>query len=406
MRLISQTFAKLQDNPVQDLSYHSGMNWKITVMIKRLFDQSLTDLKDMEGDYRVFHLNYDIAQGVLFLLIAAVSISGLMGVDLILFKGRTDLIRWMVIYRSGFILLTLIIMFVMMNTQKVRVFDRLVSIWVFSTIVFLVLFNFTRPSNYLTTPFDIIVPFAIYVVSPLTVRRNFSLAFIFSVSTLYVDHFHKLDIDPVTLGTATAAQLIVHALGLITAVQIQSYRRRSFKALIEEKDAREMVAYLANIDPLTKSLTRRHFFSFAESEFMRFKRYERPMSVMVIDVDHFKNINDTYGHHAGDLALRSLSLVAMDHKRSQDTFGRLGGEEFGLLLPETSLHQARVVAERIQTMWEQSPVNLDGELIHSTVSIGVAEVSPKDTSFDDLLRRADKMLYKAKEAGRNRVVAE
>jgi diguanylate cyclase (GGDEF)-like protein len=96
----------------------------------------------------------------------------------------------------------------------------------------------------------------------------------------------------------------------------------------------------------------------------------------------------------------------MDHKRTQDMFGRLGGEEFGLLLPETNLQQAFIVGERIQSIWAQTPVNLDGELIHSTVSIGVAEVSPDDKSFDDLLRRADKMLYKAKGTGRNKVVAE
>jgi diguanylate cyclase (GGDEF)-like protein len=84
----------------------------------------------------------------------------------------------------------------------------------------------------------------------------------------------------------------------------------------------------------------------------------------------------------------------------------LGGEEFGLILPETNLEQATIVAERIQKTWEQSPVNLDGQLIHSTVSIGVAEAHPEDTSFDDVLRRADRMMYRAKESGRNRVVAE
>jgi diguanylate cyclase (GGDEF)-like protein len=223
---------------------------------------------------------------------------------------------------------------------------------------------------------------------------------------LYIDHFFKSGIDPITLQVATTAQVIVNVLGLLFALQLQTYRRKSFQAYIDEKDAKEMVAYLANIDPLTKSLTRRHFFSYAESEFMRYKRYQRPMSVMVIDADNFKRINDTYGHHGGDLALRSLSLVAMDHKRAQDVFGRLGGEEFGLLLPETNLHQALVVGERIQTMWAQTPVNLDGELFHSTVSIGVAEASPEDNSFDDLLRRADKMLYKAKNTGRNKVVGE
>jgi len=157
---------------------------------------------------------------------------------------------------------------------------------------------------------------------------------------------------------------------------------------------------------LTKSLTRRHFFSIAESEFMRFARYRRPLSVLVLDADRFKIINDTHGHHAGDIVLRSLSLVAMEQKRAQDTFGRLGGEEFGLILPETALAQAKVVADRIQTMWEQTPSNMDGMLIHSTVSIGVAEARSDDKTFDDVLRRADIMMYKAKDLGRNRVMTE
>jgi diguanylate cyclase (GGDEF)-like protein len=189
-------------------------------------------------------------------------------------------------------------------------------------------------------------------------------------------------------------------------MQIQSYRRKSFKAYIQEKDAKEMVAYLASIDPLTKSMTRRQFFNIAESEFMRFVRYQRHFSVLVLDADHFKDINDTYGHYAGDLVLRSLSLVILEQKRTQDTFGRLGGEEFGLLLPETNLQQAKIVAERVQNACAQTPSIVDGQSIFSTISIGVAEVTGQDTSFEDILRRADRLMYKAKEAGRNRVVAE
>ena len=104
--------------------------------------------------------------------------------------------------------------------------------------------------------------------------------------------------------------------------------------------------------------------------------------------------------------LRSLSLVALEQKRAQDTFGRLGGEEFGLILPETGLEQAKIVADRIQTVWARTPSNLDGVMIHSTVSIGVAEAQPEDKTFDDILRRADLMMYKAKDQGRNRVVSE
>ena len=212
--------------------------------------------------------------------------------------------------------------------------------------------------------------------------------------------------DPILLSIAVLAQTVAHVLGWISTLQTQTYRRKFFQAYIDEKDAKEMVAYLANIDPLTKSLTRRQFMNIAESEFRRFQRYRRPLSILILDADRFKRINDTYGHHAGDLALRSLSLVAMEQKRAQDTFGRLGGEEFGLLMPETTLDNAVVVAERIRHTWEASPVNLDGELIRSTMSIGAAEALSEDRSLEDILRRADRMLYKAKESGRNRVMAE
>jgi diguanylate cyclase (GGDEF)-like protein len=277
---------------------------------------------------------------------------------------------------------------VLYRTTKVRVYDRLMFGWILLTVLFRVLLYFTRPVNYLTTPFDIIFLFAIYLLSPLRIQYTIPLAAVFSIGTLYVDY---------------TTQFIAHALGWISVLQMQTYRRKSYQAFIDEKDAKEMVAYLANIDPLTKSLTRRQFLSIAESEFLRFQRYHRPFSIMILDADRFKRLNDTYGHHAGDLALRSLSLVAMEQKRAQDTFGRLGGEEFALLLPETPLDRAVVVAERIRLVWEASPVNLDGVLIRSTMSIGVAEADSTDKTLEDLLRRADRMLYKAKEAGRNRV---
>jgi diguanylate cyclase (GGDEF)-like protein len=374
-------------------------------MFKPFFSQILVDLGELEGDYRVFHLKSDISQSILSLSITSVSILGMLRLDILYFGDKASLFMYLLLYRIGFVLLTLLFMLAISKTRKVRIYDRLVFGWIASTILFLVLSNFMRPANYLTTAFDIIVPFAIYVLSPLKVFYSIALAFGFSMGTLYVDYFFKTGVDPIILSVATSAQIVVHALGLVSALQIQSYRRRSFRAYMKEKDAKEMVSYLANIDPLTKSLTRRHFFNIAESEFLRFSRYRRPLSVLVLDLDRFKNVNDTHGHHAGDLVLRSFSLVALEQKRAQDTFGRLGGEEFGLLLPETNLEQAKIVAERIQKMWEESPVNLDGSLIQSTVSIGASEANTADKSFDDLLRRADQMMYKAKERGKNQVAA-
>src|SRR5215204_1324260 len=375
-------------------------------MFRKLSSQILTDLHDLEGDYRVFNLPIDKAQGVLSLILACFGIMGMLWVDKLVYSDRSDLFQQIVVYRICYIVITVLIIFAIIRSNKVRVFDRLIFSWLAVTILCLLIINITGPASYQATAFEVIFIFAVYVLSPLKLKNNIFLMLGFSLGTLYTNYFIKVGINPVALSVATTAHVIVQVLGLGAALQVQSHRRKSFKAYIEEKDAKEMVAYLANIDPLTKSLTRRHFFNIAESEFMRFTRYRRPLAVLVIDADSFKEINDTHGHHAGDIVLRSLSLVAMEQKRGQDTFGRLGGEEFGLILPETALEQARIVADRIQTVWEQTPSNMDGMLIRSTVSIGVAEARPEDKTFDDVLRRADLMMYKAKEQGRNQVVTE
>jgi diguanylate cyclase (GGDEF)-like protein len=375
-------------------------------MLKRFLRQFLLNLGEMEGEYLAFHLKDNINQSSFYILIATVSVLIMLGTDAVIHRNRPELFLWLIVSQVGFSLVSLLTMLALRRIGKVRIYNRLMLGWMSFVILFLLLSNFTRPADFLTSSYDVILPFAIYIISPLKIFHSFALAFGFSAGTIYIDYFHKTGIDPATLNMILFAQLIVHVLGLGSAVQIQSYRRKSFKAYMQEKDAKEMVAYLASIDPLTKSLTRHQFFNIAESEFLRFSRYRRQLSMLVLDADHFKNINDTYGHYVGDLVLRSLSLVVLEQKRAQDTFGRLGGEEFGLLLPETNLEQAKVVAERVQQAWAQTPCTVDGRLIYSTVSIGVAEANAQDKSFEDILRRADQMMYKAKEAGRNRIAAE
>jgi diguanylate cyclase (GGDEF)-like protein len=374
-------------------------------MLKRAYRRFLVDLGELEGDYRVFSLKDDIAYSSLYISIAILSTVSMFVLDGLLYKAQPGLILWLILLRGGYIFVSILVVRAIRRTSKVRVYDRLIFAWMLVTILFLLSFKFTRPANFLRPSFYIIVPLAIYVFSPFKIRHTIVLALVYSVGTLSIDLFYWREADPFVWNTVIPAQLVGHTIGFVAALQIQSYRRKSFQAYIREKDAREMAAYMANIDPLTKSLTRRHFFSIAESEFLRFRRYRRQLSLLVMDADHFKNINDTYGHYAGDLVLRNLSLVTMEQKRTQDTFGRLGGEEFGLLLPETNLEQAKVVAERIQKAWQQTPCPVDDDVIHSTVSIGVTEARSTDKSFEDVLRRADQMMYKAKEAGRNKIAA-
>jgi diguanylate cyclase (GGDEF)-like protein len=370
-------------------------------MLKRFRSRFLVDLGEMEGDYRVFHLKDDVAQSTLYISVAILGVLSMIRTDVLLYQSDPNLSVVLMIYRGAYVLISLLIIALIRKTSKVRIYDRLMLGWLSFTVLSILLFNFARPGNSFNATYDVIIPFAVYILSPLKILHTIGLALGFSAGTLFFDFFY----GSAAFNTAIAAQIIVHILGLASGLQIQSYRRRSFKAYMKEKDAKEMVAYLANIDSLTKSLTRRQFFNIAESEFLRFSRYRRNLSVLVLDADYFKNINDTYGHYAGDLVLRSLSLVVLEQKRAQDTFGRLGGEEFGLLLPETNLEQAKVVAERVQKTWAQTPCNVDSHLIYSTVSIGVAEANPGDKMFEDVLRRADRMMYKAKESGRNKVAA-
>ena len=375
-------------------------------MFQRFSRQFLLDLGELEGEYRTFHLRDDIRQSSFYIIMGAISVLSMLVSDAALYKNRPDLFLWMILSRVGFAFISILVLIAIWRTANFKVYDRLMIGWLSLVIVFLLLFNFTRPADFLTTAYDVILPLAIYIISPMKLFYSFALALGFSTGILYIDYFYKTGIDRATLNMVMVSQLIVHIIGLSSGIQIQSYRRKSYRAYIQEKDAKEMVAYLANIDPLTKSMTRHHFFSIAETEFLRFSRYRRHFSVLVLDADQFKNINDTYGHYVGDIVLRSLSLVILEQKRTQDTYGRLGGEEFGLLLPETNLEQARVVAERIQTTWAQTPCDVEGKMIYSTVSIGVTEVNDQDQSCEDVLRRADRMMYKAKDAGRNNVVAE
>jgi diguanylate cyclase (GGDEF)-like protein len=143
----------------------------------------------------------------------------------------------------------------------------------------------------------------------------------------------------------------------------------------------------------------------AAVEWSRFQRYYRPLSVLMIDVDHFKSVNDRYGHAIGDQALMAVVNACLEGKRSSDIVGRLGGEEFAMLLPETDLYQARIVADRICKGVAASAVTADGIRFNVTASVGFAAAIVSMSGFEALLNAADQALYQAKDQGRNRIIA-
>jgi len=187
--------------------------------------------------------------------------------------------------------------------------------------------------------------------------------------------------------------------GAITVNQDITARKQIEKEL-EQTLARERL--LARTDDLTGAYNRRYFFELAAHEISVAKRYRQPLAVVLFDVDHFKHINDSAGHDAGDDALRRIAGIVRDHLRDSDLFARYGGEEFILLLPQTTALDAAIVAERIRA---EIPATTE-DVTPITISSGVAELRPGDETIDVVIRRADEALYRAKQEGRNRTVVD
>ncbi len=157
-------------------------------------------------------------------------------------------------------------------------------------------------------------------------------------------------------------------------------------------------------DSLTGLYNRRYVFKLFRQELRKFQRYGSPFSLMLIDADHFKQINDRYGHCAGDAALKAIADACNTSVRDPDVVGRFGGEEFIILLPRTRAGDAAVVAERIRKTILENDIEWEGQRLDVRLSLGIAEAGLHGNEFDDLLAQADRALYAAKEGGRNQTV--
>ena len=175
--------------------------------------------------------------------------------------------------------------------------------------------------------------------------------------------------------------------------------------LTERKQMEDRLVVLSTTDPLTGARNRRAGETKLEEVFREWRRNQRLFTVLMIDCDNFKVINDTWGHNAGDQVLIALVRICQDKLRDVDNSFRWGGEEFMIILAESKDVSARTVAERLRSALEIAEIGYDGHQIKVTVSIGIAEVRATDGSADDVVNRADRALYAAKNAGRNRVIA-
>ncbi|MBC6906378.1 diguanylate cyclase [Saccharophagus sp. K07] len=168
------------------------------------------------------------------------------------------------------------------------------------------------------------------------------------------------------------------------------------------QQANEQLQHINRTDGLTGLLNRKAWEQSLRQEFKRYQRYHRASSLIMLDIDHFKDINDTYGHPAGDEVIRRTAAALVSSLRDSDVAGRYGGEEFAVILVDTDATGAEIVAERLRTSVEASSVAYEEHVINYTISLGIAELTPKITDPTMWIDTADRGLYNAKRAGRNR----
>jgi diguanylate cyclase (GGDEF)-like protein len=213
------------------------------------------------------------------------------------------------------------------------------------------------------------------------------------------------------LGSTQFGPSMIHPIGLLTFQAIQTVTSVSLLAMVWSRLDQELQEQLRTVeelsiqDPLTGALNRRGFARHVEPQFDAARRHDRPFSLICLDLDHFKRVNDTHGHDAGDAVLQLLVATLLPHLRASDHVARMGGEEFVVALPETGFEGALILAERLREAVEASPAELNSGPLPATCSFGVAGRLPHDAEISQLLSRADAALYEAKRSGRNRVCA-
>jgi diguanylate cyclase (GGDEF)-like protein len=174
--------------------------------------------------------------------------------------------------------------------------------------------------------------------------------------------------------------------------------------ITKKKKLEKKLKDLAEKDPLTGAYNRRHFMKFLEQEYNVSKRYKNPLSIFIIDIDNFKNINDSFGHEGGDTVLKKFVEYCQTSFRESDLFARYGGEEFIVMLSNTPTLGAAIIAERVRDAAENMEVPFKNQIINFSISIGASQLEPEDESIQDVITRADQALFEAKEKGRNQLI--
>jgi diguanylate cyclase (GGDEF)-like protein len=396
--------------------------------VTNLFEVSLAAWLIRRGNGPEFDFN-GLKRGVYFLLygpLLASSLAALMGAEIYVLMGRSDTgfwTLWRLWWFGDALGLLLVTPFFMVAWRWVRdgiprpnwpMLLELALLWALLVYTGYYVFSLGigKDLNFQLTPV-ILLPFSLWaavrfgvVGASLTIIVHAAMAVGFMVRGIhpYKDFPAQLGVWLLQENLAVVALTSIGLAILLREIRIQ---KEELELRVQERTASleaavERLNELASTDYLTGIINRRHFQDVAQRELVRLGRYGNSASLILFDLDHFKQVNDRYGHEAGDAVLRDVVGEVQEVVRPMDMFGRYGGEEFLILLPDTGAEIARQVAERMRRKVEESHSVYRGQQIRVTISLGIAQWNGRD-DLSELIRQADSALYQAKKAGRNRV---
>ncbi len=370
-------------------------------------DRAEPHLGDLEEDYRQHFFQSDLNQLRLLLTIYVITNVFYALIDFRLHKNSI-LLPILFLLRASIFLLSTLSYFTFKHIKSVHKLDNLVLAWSIFVYFISLFVAYARSSiGFYDISIGVMLVLITYLVVPNRLIYRLIPAMIFSLCEMLIAIRMRGLHNSIEILNNASALILANFIGFILSIRLYTFRRNQFKAQHQEKINRAKIEYLASTDGLTEIFNRRHFLELSNQEFRQFVRHQRGFAVLYLDIDFFKRINDQYGHSVGDMTLQQFASMVRSQIRDVDLWGRMGGEEFALLLPETSLEEARAVAERIRLHCEQmriqTTIQNTVQRVCVTVSIGLTEVLTVDTRVDEILHRADQALYLAKQSGRNRV---
>jgi len=352
---------------------------------------------ELKQEYRKYYLKQDIKQARITMMVMFIPVVCSGFLDFFLLGPGLRLIL-SILGRCLFFSYTLFLIVKLNKTESIKFYDTSTLIWLIAGSAFLLIGGALRPATYSGHTIVYIV-MLVFMYFGIPNRLSFwavagSICTLFILFTLV---FIKDSTGISEIMDSSLALLAVTAAGIFINYRIYSYKRSHFMAY-------HRVSELASRDSLTGILNRRAFLERAENEMKRFQRYVKPFCIILMDLDEFKSINDTYGHLEGDAVLKKFTTMVSSEIRKSDSFGRIGGEEFCIILPGTTQEEAREIAWRIGRKCAEAGIHsCEGIPVSFSVSTGIAEAGPND-SIDSMMHRADMAMYEAKKAGQNGLV--